>query len=372
MTDLTLLSDMLARAPVMGPLHPLLELCLPPETEILDDARELAAELDNLDPHRVRPIWLTDIQPALFNRFLQMDASTPPPLDAVSRNLPKRLIYARRHWLTHRTLANRIVTDTVQFRYRNVILLLIDGLGYIDVSDWPEDVQPCLVDGPTITFYQEKGSKRILPEVGFPGIVGTPRIARRLIDLGLPHSRGFSYWSREVNNVSAYLFQGMPLKRVVNFSDAVRELQGSSLENTYVQIVREGLDGLAHRRREVTSAEVKETVQAIRTDALALFSILKKGPRPAALYLTADHGILWKTEHSFKMIETNDRAHPRYGTSPPVNKRHATRFELDERTFYVYNWPYLGAAIRRNDSGVHGGLSAQESIVPLVKWELLA
>jgi hypothetical protein len=338
---------------------------------VLNDAKALAQELDDLTPHAIRPIWLTDIQPHLANRFLQANASAPPPLDAVNRALSGRLDYVRQNWLTHRAVADRVVADVVQRQHRTVILLLVDGLSYTDVSDWPESVQPCLIDGPSITYYQERESKHILPEIGFPGIVGTPRLARRLVDAGLPHSRGFSYWTREVNEVSAYLFEGVPLARVVRFSEAVAALRSANLEHTFVQIVREGLDGLAHGRREVTPIEVLEAVQAIRADALALLDILKEGPRPAALYLIADHGILWKAEHAFETLDTDDHTHPRYGTNPPANEEQATRFEFDERTFYVYHWPYLGAAVRRNDSGVHGGLSAQESIVPFIRWELV-
>ena len=371
MTDPVEFAHLLMQAPVMGPLHPLQALCLPPETEVLDDAIALMEELDDLVPHIVRPIWLTDLRPHMRDRFLQADASTPPPLDVVNRALPGRLAYIRRHWLTHRTVADRIVTDTVQRRYRVVALLLVDGLGYVDVADWLEPAQPCLVDGPSITYYQEKESRRILPEVGFPGIVGSPRLARRLVEVGLPHSRGFSYWSRETNAVSEHLFEGVPLTRVTRFSEAVTALRSANLEHTYVQIVREGLDGLAHGRREVTPAEVRQVVQAIRADALALLDVLREGPRPAALYLTADHGILWKAGHAFEMLTTDDRVHPRYGTRPPITPGHATRFTFDEQTFYVYHWPYLGAAIRRNDSGVHGGLSVQESIVPFIRWEVV-
>jgi len=367
-TDPAELARMLMQAPVMGPLHPLQALCLPPETEVLSDAAALAEELDDLAPHTVRPIWLTDVQPHIADRFLQADASTPPPLDVVNRTLPERLDYIRRHWLIHRAIADRIVADVAQRRYRTVALLLVDGLGYTDVADWPEPVQPCLVDGPSITYYRK--DQRILPEVGFPGIIGTPRLARRLIEVGLLHSRGFSYWSRETNAVSEYLFEGVPLTRVVRFSEAVAALRGANLERTYVQVVREGLDGLAHARREVTPGEVHQAVQAIRADALALLDVLREGPRPAALYLTADHGILWKAEHTFETLETDDRTHPRYGTCSPANTKHVTSFVFDEQTFCVYHWPYLGAAIRRNDSGVHGGLSVQESVVPFIRWEI--
>jgi len=366
------LDILLERAPVVGELHPLQALCLPPGTEVLADAATLVEELDDLIPHAIRPIWLTSVQPPWADRFQRADASVPPPLENVNRILPQRLDYARGHWLTHRGVADRIVEDTIQRRYRTVALLMVDGLSYIDVLDWPESIQPCLVDGPSITYYRDLETRTISPNVGFPAIVGEGTLARRLFNVGLVYSRGFSYWSRETNAVSAYLFKGISLSRVTRFSEVVATLQDANLEHTYIQIAREGLDGLAHNRREVTPAEVRQVVQAIRSDALALLDALHHGPRPAALYLTADHGILWKSEHPFEMLETSDRSHPRYGLRPPAGLQHTTRFGFDEQIFYVYHWPHVGTAIRRNDSGVHGGLSVQESIVPFIRWEIAA
>jgi len=321
--------------------------------------------------HVVRPIWLTDVQPELADRFLQADASSPPAPEDLNPALPGRLEFARHHILTHRTVADRIVEDSALRRYRTVVLLLVDGLGYHDTVSWPEYVEPCLVDGPSITYYRIKGSGDIVPEVGFPGIVGTPRLARRLIDAGLSHSYGFSYWSREQNDVSQFLFEGIPVTRVVSFSEVLSVIRNINLEQTYVQVVREGLDGVAHRRREVTTADVDAAVQAIRADVLSLFDELQTRPRPIAVYLTADHGILWKAQHSLEMLQTENRAHPRYATTAPHEQDKSTRFAFDKQTFYLYHYPYIGAPIRRNDSGVHGGLSAQESLVPFIRWELL-
>lgn len=370
MAPLGVAARLLMKGPVMGPLHSLQALCLPPDTEVVNDAKALVEELDDLSLHIVRPIWLTDVQPGLADRFLQADASSPPAPEDLNPALPGRLEFARRHILTHRTVADRIVADSARRRYRTVVLLLVDGLGYHDAVGWPENVEPCLVDGPSITYYQKKGSEDIVPEVGFPGIVGTPRLARRLIDAGLPHSYGFSYWSREKNDVSRFLFEGIPLTRVVSFSEVLGELRNINLEQTYIQVVREGLDGVAHRRREVTTADVDAAVQAIRADVLSLFDELQTRPRPVAIYLTADHGILWKAQHSFEMLQTENRVHPRYGTVTPHDPENCTCFAFDKQTFCLYHYPHIGAPIRRNDSGVHGGLSAQESLVPFIRWEL--
>lgn len=361
--------DLLMRGPVMGSLHPLWALCLPSETIVEDNAARVAERLDNLDPHSVHPIWITDVEMDLAPRFFRADADTVPSAEIVNHVLPHRVDHARSHLLTHRRVANRIVEDVRMNRYQSVIFLLVDGLSYWDVLDWPEVVEPCFIDGPSITFYEDKSTKQPLKDVGFPAIVGNPGLARRLSDLGLQYSRGFSYWSRESNVVSDYLFQGVPLTRVTNFQEVLARLHDKDVSQTYIQIVREGLDGLAHHRRELTAAEIKETVRAIRQDALALAEILHDQGRSAALFLTSDHGILWKTDHPFTLLKTGDRVHPRYGTFPPATSDATTAFVLDEQEFYVYHWPYLGSNIRWNDSGVHGGLSAHESIVPFIRWE---
>ena len=43
---------------------------------------------------------------------------------------------------------------------------------------------------------------------------------------------------------------------------------------------------------------------------------------------------------------------------------------LQKSCYYLYHYPYLGSRIRANDSGVHGGLSYWESIVPFVRAEV--
>ena len=41
-----------------------------------------------------------------------------------------------------------------------------------------------------------------------------------------------------------------------------------------------------------------------------------------------------------------------------------------DRTYYLYHSPYIGRRVRSNDSGIHGGLSYHESIVPFVRLEV--
>lgn len=47
MATLGAAARLLMKGPVMGPLHPLQALCLPPDTEVVNDAKALVEELDD-------------------------------------------------------------------------------------------------------------------------------------------------------------------------------------------------------------------------------------------------------------------------------------------------------------------------------------
>jgi hypothetical protein len=235
--------------------------------------------------------------------------------------------------------------------------------------DWPEHPEPCFIDGPTITFSRAPAG-HINPEVGFPAVIGTPPLARRLIDIGLPHSRGFSYWERVQNDVSERLFQGVPLEKVNELADSFDKIKKLDLNGLYIQMVREGLDGLAHSRREVSQPEIKATVNAIHQDFRYLIELLAEKKVHGAIYLIADHGLLWKNRHQWQVIENSGSSHPRYTTSQPGASEFTVEFSTEQQKFYLWQYPYLGKQIRANDSGVHGGLSYWESVVPFIRVEV--
>jgi len=359
----------LERVPVMGSVHPLVPLCLPAGVEVIAEAETVAEQMDDLAAHPERPLLITDFDPRYTDRFFVCDASGCPPPEAINRALPHRLDDARRHLLTNRCVADRIVSDVQQKGYETVALLLIDGLSYDDTVEWPECPEPCFIDGPSITFARTP-EKVIVPDIGFPATVGNPPLARRLAKVGIPHSRGYSYWDREQNDVSSMLFRGTPLARVSGIAEALDVLATIKLSGIYLQLIREGLDGLAHRRREVTISEVQAAVEAIHSDYRRLIDLLGTSGVKGAVYLTADHGILWKTQHEFHQIEGSGSRHPRYALERPLDPSYASGFEMQNQTYYLYHYPYLGSRIRADDSGVHGGLSYWESIVPFVCVEV--
>jgi hypothetical protein len=363
------LRQALDRAPVMGDFHPLVPLCLSADVEVVLKARTLADQLDSLASHPARPVIITEFDPDYTDRFIVWDTPFRPAPAVIDRSLSDRLDYARSHLLTHQGIANRVISDARRKGYQAVALLLVDGLAYDDTLEWPEHPEPCFVDGPSITFARTP-EKEIIPDIGFPAIVGTPPLARQLAETGIPHSRGYSYWDREENDVSARLFRGVPLTRVSGIAEALDLLTSVKLSGTYLQLVREGLDGLAHRRREVTINEVQATIKAIHKDYRRLVNLLADSGLRGAVYLTADHGILWKKQHEFHRLEDYRSQHPRYNLKFSSESSHISRFDMKSRTFYLLHYPYLGARIRANDSGVHGGLSYWESIVPFIRVEV--
>ncbi len=359
----------LRQAPVMGQFHPLVSLCLPNEVETISNIDTLVEELDALVPHSERSVLITRLEPKFAHRFRVMNYPSCPPAEAINQNLPYRVDEARKRLLTSHTVADRIAADARQQKYQTVALLLVDGLSYADVLDWPEHPEPCFIDGPSITFSRTPAG-HIDPKVGFPRIIGKPPLARRLIDIGIPHSRGFSYWEREQNDVSEKLFQGVPLKKINGLADSFDEIKKLELKGLYIQMVREGLDGLAHSRREVGLQEIRSTVEAIHQDFRYLIEIFTEKKVYGAIYLVADHGLLWKSQHQWHVIENSGSQHPRYATSLPSESEVITESFTEQQRFYLWQYPYLGKEIRANDSGIHGGLSYWESIVPFIRVEV--
>lgn len=358
----------LSIAPVMGHFHSLWSLCLPPDVTIVRSAEKVAEQLDSRERHEEHPILITEYDPAFADRFLSHHLPDCPPPDLINRMLPLR-VNAKLPLLKHKEVGKRIVSDMQRRGYETVILLLVDGLCYDDTRHWPHSVIPCLITGPSIT-YAQTDQEAIVPDVGFPAIVGHLSIARQLARVGLPHSRGYSYWEREQNDVSDFLFSGMPLQRVTGLSQALSLLRPINLQGLYIQIVREGTDGLAHRRREVKASEVEATIKAILEDFQQLVGLVAENGRRAAVYLVSDHGILWKYQHTFVRLPDENSVHARYTWQRPFDSTCATPMPTGSGACYSYHYPFIGRQIPANDSGTHGGLSYWESIVPFVHVEV--
>jgi hypothetical protein len=362
------LAEVAAQTPVVVSMDPLAALGLPANTRLFSDETSVLAELDDPEFDASAPMVILSQREDLQTRFPAYQIVGRPSAQLLNQVLPNRLALARSLLLRNHEVARHIIEDVRKWHPPVVVLLLIDGLSYEDACQWGWSTQPCLVDGPSVTFRFDKlNPEKVNRNIGFAALVGTPSVASQLRSQGFKHFRGFSYWQRGQNTVSDALFQHIPLSRVQGFSTVLETVRANPIQpGTYLQIVREGLDGLAHGKRELSRWEVEGALQAIHNDISALLAILRQNFPGALVYVTADHGILWKHEHTFeRLLLENSR--PRYTEGIIPNYLQAYITEL--QGYGALHYPYLGASINTNDAGVHGGLSYHESIVPFIRIE---
>jgi len=370
MATLRTLEDLLLHTPVISELHPLLPLCLEPGIRLVDDADEYIGELDDLPLCKDEKVIVTKKHPLLMKRFPFIKIDDPPSTEEINKNMHRNLEYARKKLLNNHTVADFVEEEIRQHPCDIVILLLVDGLSYEDVRLWDTYIQPCFIDGPSITFFEDE-AKQINEKVGFPAIVNNPTLFVRLQNQGFRAARGFTYWSAETNTTSDLIFRGIPTNRIEDFNAVIRRLEKQAFpEKTYIQILRQGLDGLAHHRRELDRGEIQSVVDAIFNDANQIIGFFKKKSLKVRLYLTADHGILWKDEHDWQVLNI-PRCHHRYAERALTQqeKEYTERISCADFNYALFRYPYLASKISADACGVHGGLSYQESVVPLVRME---
>lgn len=359
--------------PVIAVAHPLLPLCLRPDVRILADASDLLVEIDSPAQHRDQPVLVLSSHSEEVMRFPFLQVANHLPVDHLNRNIRHHLAYARDFLLTTHKVAEYITHDVANRPADVVIFCMVDGLSYEDVLHWPCAIVPCFVDGPSVTYrYADEAQKCLLSSVGFASIVNRPSVSARLYELGYHHARGYTYWSPESNEIADFMFEGVPFRRTANFEGILRAIAHDSFApQMYIQLVRQGLDGLAHGNREVQRIEIEIAVQAILDDIERLLDVMRKNRLTARVYLTSDHGILWKAEHRLQLITGIKKSRSRYAAQRPSED--ATDFAVEirsgEASHYLFCYPYLGHTIPANDAGVHGGLSYQESIVPFAIFE---
>jgi hypothetical protein len=281
---------------------------------------------------------------------------------------------------TQDEIASAIIEDCFKAEAEAVVLMLIDGLSYADVTDWDEfpPPVPCFVPGLTTT-----------PE-GFQNIIGRREpLSMQLFDIGYRHRFGFTYWAREANPLTDTLFRTISPNRIMtifSMTEVFEKLKAMDFSQAYVQIVRTGLDPHAHASRlDGLPYNRDATRQSLRDDIHQIQSILTNTGRRILFYVVSDHGILWRDEEDLEIIDqASGRVNPRYydlntgalpsGTSESKDLTHRNigRFiEPSKNTnHFQLTYPYLRRPLHSNEWGVHGGLSFQESIVPFFRIEV--
>jgi hypothetical protein len=341
--------------PVMVEMHPLSLAFLPEDVQIFEDAWQMATGLDMPTPQPTTPMLTLRIEPALQHRLPAVRCTHDPLTTELNRVLLKRYDFIKANMLCQSQIADEIARSAGS---ATVVLMLVDGLAYADVMRhaprWLSRPIPVLVDGVSTT------------EQGMMRIVGKPPLAQRLFDAGFRQLLGFTYWERAEEPLTDRLFAGFGdrVRKVKSFDDVLAALEGENLIGAFVQIVRTGLDSAAHRQRE--KPDVAAMTQEVLTDFERLAILLERKGVSAQLYLTSDHGILWAHEHNLQVYEFSNADHSRH-YEHEKRSQHVLNVEFEGKAFALLEYPYLRRELRANEWGVHGGLSFEESLVPLIR-----
>lgn len=358
LTNVTLeeLLKYLKIGPVMAQMTRLSLAFLPLEKlQIFETAAALVATLDRPDIQSDRTMMLTlDCNPQYANRLIPLQINHQPLTSELNQVLKPRWDFIKSTLICQSQLPDLIAQPTGA---SCTILILVDGLSWADFSAyWPEAVpaQPVLVDGASTT---EQGMKRI---------VGKPPVVERLFAQGCDRAIGFSYWTREDNALTDQLFAFFSdnVEKVRSFQDVLECIAEIDLESTFIQIVRQGLDGLCHKHRDRPTPE--NYVKALAQDWCSLLGYLQIQGISAQVFLTSDHGILWKSGHDLQVLPQGKwMDSPRYFKHSYPSPQ-TLDIDFEGRIYSLLNYPYIGRDFRINEWGMHGGLSFEESIVPLI------
>ncbi|NPV62497.1 MAG: hypothetical protein HPY61_07690 [Methanotrichaceae archaeon] len=345
------LDALLNKAPIAADMNPV-SRCYLPNTRFanLDD---VVKELDS--PRPVDPSRTLIIGPRKDEKFLNVRVVHEPFTSDLNEILFDHFDEISAYMLNQSEIAQKIYSDADA---DVIILYIVDGLSFHDVKKNPPNngvLEACLVDCPTVT------------QVAFPNIIGKPPLARLLFDKGYINRIGFSYWTRKDNKLTDELFSTIPtLHRAENFDKIISILSLDLKRQTFVQIIRQGLDGLCHSQKlEINPSVILNQIYENLDQLIELCDQLKLS---AKVYLTSDHGILWREEFEPKLIENCNNCHPRYIESNIIENS-GRNFLIGNQKFYCLNYPLTRRMLKIDERGVHGGISFQESIVPFLRME---
>jgi hypothetical protein len=368
------LIELLDRTPVIAKIHPVSLCYLPKDVTVFETLDDLVKILD--DPNITLPqrfLVASDVRP-YASRFPYVYCEHEPLSPALNEIIFNRFDDLCNSLLEQSQVSDRIIEDAHVADL--IILLLVDGLSYEDLRGWDKlkksnwNIEPCLVDVPTIT------------RLAFPNLIGRPTIAERLFHQGFHHRIGFTYWDRDDNELTDQLFNAIiDVNKVTHFEDILTMLR-KALENFkenkyYVQIIRTGLDGYSHsQKRKAPLASVMEELKGEFTDLTNLVGeVCEKFDIQASIYLTSDHGILWLDEFEPLVVGSAPaRSSARWCNWRNLYNQNETgrMFLVDGEEFYCLGFPKLRRPHRIDEQGVHGGISYQESVVPFLRVKVKA
>lgn len=282
-----------------------------------------------------------------------------PSIDQVNRALPSR--FETTNLFKQSGVAAEIEKRIHQELPQIVVLLVFDGLSFYDVVDWelPQaTLEPCLVDGLSVT------------NSAMQRLIGSPVLTHRLFELGYIRRLGFSYWERAKNALTNTLFFQFPpnqLHRMTTFDEVLQTIKTSEWStHTYIQVIRSGLDGVCHSNRE--RPNTKSILNDLKRDILLLLETLQGTKKSFRLFITADHGILWYADQDIVPL-AQEKFNARYAEGTVVGGDNILTLKTDEGIYTVLTGDKVITKNRKvTEWGFHGGISAQESLVPF--WDI--
>ena len=375
------LNNLLIRTPLMSErISPLSLAFLPEMPRIFASAKEMISVIDATARASEQPMIALEFDSQFARRFPNVSCEHEPYTTELNQVIHTNTEFIKKHTLTQTQIASVVIEDCFRIEAEAVVMMLIDGLSYSDVSGWYEFPKaiPCFVPGLSTT------------SEGFQNIVGREEpLSMQLYDIGYRSRFGFTYWTRKTNPLTDVLFRTIPpncIKTVFSMGEVFEELKAMDVSQAYVQIVRTGLDPYAHASRLDDLPHNRETTrQCLHEDICQIRSILTDKGKRILFYIVSDHGILWRDEHDLEPVgQVSGRTNPRYSDSNtktwPSGGHISTDVRLqkigrfidgsEDTASFQLTYPYLSRPLHSNEWGVHGGLSFQESIVPFIRIEV--
>ena len=329
---------------------------------LVDDAEPIVAagnylrQLDDLALLEEKREYLVD--EGIPWPFPRISMEERPDPWRVSEQLFERFEQASSLLTTQQSIAQVLEHRTRQSNPAIVALVIVDGLSYYDLPSSVE-AEPCLVSGISIT------------EHGYRAVVGHPSVSRRMFALGYAEQMGFTYYPTDRPGLSADLhdtFSDSQLTRVKAFDEVLEQITRKRMARGYVQITLSGLDQICHSHRDRPPRE--HYLEEILARFEALVDCLKAKSSRILACLTADHGILWRdvVEDNLEIADDlfrEDIRSPRY-IKGSILRPYGKPCRSLGQNFTLLKVPWMTRRFRSNEWGVHGGISAWESIVPLI------
>lgn len=351
------LKAILMKTPVMVEMNPLSTLFLD-GVLILKEVEDLIYLLDSPDPSPSQPMLALKIDHRFAHRIPALRCSHNPLTSELNKVILEKFNSIKEMMFVQSKVSDKIWWEA---NTECIMLILVDGLSYHDWNrfapfKFTKRCEPCLVDGRTVT------------EDGMIRIIGDPPLVFRMFDSGFKRGYGFTYWEM-TEPLTRKLFKGFSkMKRIRSFDDVLLELEEADLMGAYIQVIRQGLEQVCHHHKE--KPDIQGGIDGIVSDLQRVINLIQRKGVRATIWMTSDHGILWRHEHeltSYMML--NSKSPPRY-LDRRMPSRNTLIMESRGEYYTLLGYPLLTRELRNDEWGVHGGISFEENIVPLVKIEI--